>query len=105
MRSLVIECNILEGSIPHGVGSMTDLEYLSLAVQWLTGDLPGHLGSLANLYALDLHDNILRGYFHDWRWLLSMEEMEGLFLHTNGFSGSIPDWFWSNLSVYLHDGI
>ena len=52
---------------------MADLENLVLSAQWLAGNLPAHLGSLAKLFALKLGNNSLRGYVPDWLWLRSME--------------------------------
>ena len=49
---------ILDGADPAGLGSLSGLETLSLAVNDLTGPIPPELGSLAGLRTLYLLANI-----------------------------------------------
>ena len=51
----------MTGEIPTELGSLANLESLSLWGNQLTGGIPKELGSLANLLGLDLGGNQLTG--------------------------------------------
>ena len=76
------------GSIPSSLGSLTNLETLSLAFNQLTGSIPSSLGRLTNLEYLYLRSNELTGSIPSW--LSSLTNLEFLSLSSNGLTGSIP---------------
>jgi Leucine-rich repeat (LRR) protein len=49
--------NDLSGSLPLGIGEMTNLESLDLSSNFLRGTLPESLGDMTSLVELKLHDN------------------------------------------------
>ena len=51
----------LRGEVPGELGSLTDLERLSLNWNELSGEIPSELGHLANLQELQLNGNQLSG--------------------------------------------
>ena len=57
----LVELNLcacgLNGSIPHQIGTLTQLTYLSLGLNNLTGELPLSLANLTQLKYLFLHSN------------------------------------------------
>ena len=53
--------NQLTGTIPAGLGNLSNLVYLSLHKNQLSGAIPAQLGDLANLAYLSLYNNQLSG--------------------------------------------
>ena len=51
----------MSGEIPAELGSLSNLESLSLGENALSGEIPAELGSLSNLKQLHLHSNELSG--------------------------------------------
>ena len=51
----------MSGEIPPELGSLSNLELLSLGNNELSGETPAELGSLSNLRRLGLGDNELSG--------------------------------------------
>ena len=51
----------MSGEIPPELGSLANLEGLSLSGNQLSGEIPAELGSLSNLEVLDLYGNQLSG--------------------------------------------
>ncbi|PWA79680.1 protein kinase-like domain-containing protein [Artemisia annua] len=82
----------LEGSIPEQIGLLSNLTYLSLSQNNLTGTLPASffnlLVSLVNLLHLDLSQNRIMGPIPST--LGSMINLKFLDLSTNKLNGSIP---------------
>ena len=58
---LSMPSNNLTGTLPAGLGSLTQLRYLDLSGNNLSGDIPATLGNLTELYYLDLSANQLSG--------------------------------------------
>ncbi|RKO93957.1 hypothetical protein BDK51DRAFT_30218, partial [Blyttiomyces helicus] len=77
----------LNGSIPDGLGSLTSLQYLSLANNSLTGDIPESLGKLVQLTYLDLGSNQLSGTIPDV--FENLTQLNTL----NSLTGTIPESF------------
>ena len=57
--------NKLSGEIPVEIGSMTNVGHLNLLSNELTGEIPSEIGSLMNLTILVLEDNQLSGEIPD----------------------------------------
>ncbi|CAN1130444.1 Leucine-rich repeat protein 2 [Linum perenne] len=51
----------LVGPLVAELGSLDQLQYLSLGDNMLNGEIPSQLGNLKNLIAMDLYNNALRG--------------------------------------------
>ncbi len=88
LEELSLYSNQLSGSIPSELGSLPDLEELLLYSNQLSGPIPSELGSLSNLEELDLSDNQLSGAIPSE--LASLPNLEYLWLNDNQLSGSIP---------------
>ena len=80
--------NQLTGAIPTELGSLTNLEVLSLWGNQLTGPIPAELGSLTNLEQLGLSQNQLAGPIPSA--LSRLTSLEALSLWGNELSGEIP---------------
>ena len=85
--------NGLTGSLPPALGSLANLERLSLWGHELTGPIPGELGSLANLERLSLASNGLTGPIPDE--LINLVKLERLSLRGNELTGPVPAWLGS----------
>ena len=57
--------NQLTGSIPSEIGDLTNLTFLNLRSNQLTGEIPSEIGNLTNLYQLNLSNNLLSGIIPD----------------------------------------
>jgi len=63
--TLNLESSGLTGSIPPGIGNLTNLTLLDLRNNQLTGSIPSEIGNLTNLTGLYLQDNQLSGIIPD----------------------------------------
>ena len=100
--------NFLTGQIPPELGSLPDLERLTLAYNRLTGEIPPELGDLSNLESLELSGNSLTGEIPPE--LGSLSSLEYLWLNSNSLTGEIPLDFLdlSSLKLFLwfeNDGL
>ena len=77
----------LRGEVPGELGSLTDLERLSLNWNELSGEIPSELGNLANLQELQLNGNQLSGEVPSW--LFSLTNLKSLDLGVNQLSGDL----------------
>ncbi|MEM7129106.1 MAG: YCF48-related protein [Chloroflexota bacterium] len=91
--------NQLNGPIPASLGNLTSLQVLSLYRNQLSGTIPAELSKLKNLEALHLYNNQLSGVIPPELGLLS-ERLEVLNLSNNRLSGSIPSEL-GNLAMVL----
>jgi Leucine-rich repeat (LRR) protein len=80
--------NELTGAIPSDLGDLSALTDLYLSQNELSGSIPSVLGGLAELRALDLSDNQLSGTIPSV--LGDLSELTDLDLSQNELSGSIP---------------
>ena len=80
--------NALTGSIPPALGSLVNLQVLSLGGNALTGSIPPALGSLVNLQVLHLSRNGFSGPIPSW--LGDLTELRNLGLGDNDLTGPIP---------------
>ncbi len=80
--------NGLAGPIPPELGSLSNLQSLSLGGNQLAGPIPPDLGSLSNLQRLDLSENQLTGPIPPD--LGSLSNLGSLYLWENQLTGPIP---------------
>jgi Leucine-rich repeat (LRR) protein len=82
---------LLGGSLFGGIGSGSNLTYLSLHTNNITGAIPSSIGNLDRLITLDLSNNKFTGLLPVE--LGSLVNIEVLFLGKNNFtSNPIPEW-------------
>ncbi|KAK7276227.1 hypothetical protein RIF29_17364 [Crotalaria pallida] len=94
----------LSGSLPLGLGNLTQLQTLSLRFNALTGPIPSDFANLVNLRNLYLHGNFFSGEIPDF--VFTLQNLVRLNLGSNNFSGVISPKF-NNLtrlsSLFLDD--
>ena len=78
----------LTGTMPSELGSLTNLQSLSLGLNHLTGEIPAELGNLSNLQSLWLRLNQLTGEIP--AELGNLSNMQELALGGNHLTGEIP---------------
>jgi Leucine-rich repeat (LRR) protein len=83
---LDLRVNQLTG-IPSEIGALTNLEYLSLSQNDITGSIPSEIGNLTNLTTLKLSSNQLTGIPSE---IGALTNLEYLSLSQNDITGSIP---------------
>ncbi|GMH01942.1 hypothetical protein Nepgr_003781 [Nepenthes gracilis] len=93
--------NLINGSIPLGLGALESLVALDLSKNMLQGQIPVSIGQISGLRFLSLADNDLTGNIPSS--LGQLRSLEVLDLSSNGLSGGIPKNFENlrNLSVLL----
>lgn len=87
------------GSIPPGIGSLTDLGFINLSSCSLTGTLPGTIGNLAKLGTLILGSNGISGAVP--QSLGQLSQIRTLDLSANNFSGPLPSAGYYPKLMYL----
>ncbi|GJR99719.1 leucine-rich repeat protein [Tanacetum coccineum] len=120
-RALLLQDNLFNESIPISLCRRTDLGYLDLSRNRLTGRIPKCLGNMRSLYNMQFSSNQLSGVIPgsilprlsmlSWlnlndnhftgelpRELENLRELSILDLGDNGFSGNIPEWIGENLT-------
>jgi hypothetical protein len=85
-----LSSNSLSGAIPSQLGSIASLETLRLNLNGLSGAIPPELGNLSALTGLYLDDNALTGSIPTE--LGNLHALVTLSLAFNELSGSIPPW-------------
>ena len=80
--------NQLSGTIPPEIGNLTNLTYLNLGFNKLTGSIPPEIGNLINLTYLGLYLNQLTGSIPPE--IGNLTNLEQLSLEGNQLTGSIP---------------
>lgn len=78
----------LEGKIPTEVGLLTNLIFIDLDFNQLTGSLHSELLSLSSLTQLDINDNQMTGSVSGIGVFPAMEFLQ---LHNNSFTGTVPE--------------
>jgi Leucine-rich repeat (LRR) protein len=81
--------NLLEGTIPAALGSLSNLTALDLDFNRLEGAIPAALGSLSRLTFLGMDSNQLEGTIPDS--IAMLRHATVLFLQGNRLTGTIPD--------------
>lgn len=79
--------NYLSGTIPREWAS-TQLEYLSVVVNRLSGPIPGYLGNLKTLVYMSLENNMFNGTVP--AELGKLVNLENLILSVNNLTGQLP---------------
>ncbi|KAK1395976.1 receptor-like protein kinase HAIKU2 [Heracleum sosnowskyi] len=118
-------CSI-EGKISRGIGSLTKLENLELADNYISGEIPAEISNLVNLWQLELYNNELNGTFPpgfgnltklrnfdamgnfiegDLSELRFLNQLVSLQIHDNQLTGQVPEEFgefkhFVNISLY-----
>jgi Leucine-rich repeat (LRR) protein len=91
--------NHLRGVLPISIANLsTNLYWLTLGTNYITGDIPVEIENLKNLEYLAFHGNMLTGRLPDSIGKLS--KLQELHIYTNKISGNIPSSF-GNLSGIL----
>ena len=85
---LGLNSNELSGEIPAELASLSNLESLSLSGNGLSGEIPAELGSLSNLFDLNLGGNELSGEIP--AELGNLSNLTDLHLSNNELSGCVP---------------
>ncbi|XP_027183840.1 probable leucine-rich repeat receptor-like protein kinase At5g63930 [Coffea eugenioides] len=98
-RLMVGNCG-LKGNIPESIGNLSNLAYLFLDDNILTGSIPSTMG-LQNLRELGLTNMSLTGPLP--RGLCGLQSLEDLGLSQNQISGSIPGCFNNLTSLMVLD--
>ena len=88
---------MLDGTVPAGLGSLPNLRFLKMWKVGLTGSIPAELGSLSNLEELRLDQNALTGSIPTG--LGSLSNLRYMSLTLNQLSGGIPSDFGSLSSL------
>ena len=77
----------LNGTIPAGLGGLTEMTRLYLHRNNLAGEIPAELNDLTNLVWLRLYNNDLSGDIPD---LSGMTSLQRLYIHENMLTGGVP---------------
>jgi hypothetical protein len=85
---LALEKNSLSGSLGEWIRGLASLQHLLLESNYLTGSLPSSLGGLQQLVEVDLAQNKLSGSIAPSTGALS--RLQRLYLSSNSLSGTIP---------------
>ena len=99
IKSLGLDDAGVTGKIPSAIGQLTELEYLFLGGNALSGAIPAELYSLAKLKNIDLSDNSFSGAIPSA--FGTMPSLTTLILKGNRFSGTIPDSILSNEKIQV----
>ncbi|CAI0540834.1 unnamed protein product [Linum tenue] len=88
LEFLVLNNNLITGSIPKSIGSCTNLIWVSLASNRLTGEIPSGIGNLNNLAILQMGNNSLNGQIPPE--IGRCKSLIWLDLNSNDLSGTLP---------------
>ncbi|KAJ0742379.1 putative non-specific serine/threonine protein kinase [Helianthus annuus] len=100
LRSLFLQNNNFNESIPKSLCKRIDLVYIDLSRNRLTGKIPKCFKNLQKLFVLKLSSNVLRGSIPSSIGHIS--SLGSLSLNDNNFSGELPVVFW-NLRLRVLD--
>ncbi|CAN1847984.1 Serine/threonine-protein kinase BRI1-like 1 [Linum perenne] len=88
LEFLVLNNNLITGSIPKSIGSCTNLIWVSLGSNRLTGEIPSGIGKLVNLAILQMGNNSLSGLIPPE--IGKCRSLIWLDLNSNSLSGNLP---------------
>ncbi|OEL29117.1 putative receptor-like protein kinase [Dichanthelium oligosanthes] len=96
LRIFSVQSNRLVGQVPNSVGNLSSqLQYLYMGLNQLSGDFPSGIANLRNLIAVSMLGNNFTSELPEW--LGTLNRLQRLLLVGNFFTGLIPSSF-SNLS-------
>ncbi|KAK7278736.1 hypothetical protein RJT34_23772 [Clitoria ternatea] len=84
-----MSCNLV-GSVPGFLGKLVSLSALQLSGNNLSGEVPATFTGLPGLQVLWLNNQQGGGLTGTVDWVASMVSLTSLWLHGNGFKGTIP---------------
>ncbi|XP_025820401.1 probable LRR receptor-like serine/threonine-protein kinase At1g56140 isoform X1 [Panicum hallii] len=90
LNNLNLMQNYLTGPVPSFIGKFP-MQYLSLAINPLSGTLPKELGNLTNLISLGISLNNFTGELPSE--LGNLTKLEQIYFDSSGFSGPFPSTF------------
>lgn len=93
---LDLRYNQLSGNIPYAIGNLTNLTYIGLTENLFKGEVPSFIGNLSKLKTLELGDNEFSGSLPVEIANTSLEELN---ISHNQFSGEIPTDIWSSVKT------
>ncbi|XP_013744164.1 probable LRR receptor-like serine/threonine-protein kinase At3g47570 [Brassica napus] len=99
LRFLDLANNLISGNIPHQIGNLVSLQELTLEGNLLTGLLTTSIGKLLRLQGLDLRFNSISGEIPPS--IGNLTRLERLYLANNRFEGTITPSL-SNCTSLLH---
>jgi Leucine-rich repeat (LRR) protein len=94
---LGLSVNMLVGSIPQNIGSLSSLIGLSLMSNSLTGIIPPTFSNITHLEEIFLHDNQLEGSIPEE--LSQLPDIQAVTLSFNRLSGRVPAAFFNHSSL------
>jgi Leucine-rich repeat (LRR) protein len=96
LKFMALELNALSGPIPEWVGELTNIKFMALGGNKLEGTIPSAIAAMTHLSELSLEDNVLGG---DVNVLNQIPSLTRLFLGNNKFEGFINDSFLGGLQI------
>ncbi|XP_074279794.1 uncharacterized protein LOC141605065 [Silene latifolia] len=100
LQTLLLQYNNFSGSIPITILNLTSLEFIVLSGNNFRGRIPYDFGNLHNLAALSVAQNYLEGDINFIDTLVNCSQLRILDLQLNRFSGILPKSI-ANLSTFL----
>ncbi len=105
LQSLSLGFNLFNGTLPAHYGSLTRLEQLLLAGNYLTGQLPeewSHPNALPQLFDMDLGSNSLTGPLPaSWGSRTAFQNLLQLTIDNNHITGTLPE-DWASVGPFLY---
>jgi Leucine-rich repeat (LRR) protein len=98
---LDLSSNNLSGEIPSSLGNLVELRSLYLDSNKFRGHIPDSLGNLVHLFYLNLSNNQLVGPIHSQ--LNTLSNLGSLSLYDNLFNGTIPSFLFAFPSLQYLD--
>ncbi|GJP31225.1 hypothetical protein CLOM_g10158 [Closterium sp. NIES-68] len=88
LMSINMQQNLLNGTIPASLSSMTQLTKLNLGMNFIEGSIPDEIGNLVNLQSLILETNLLNGTIP--ASLGALKQLNDLQLAWTDIAGTLP---------------